>query len=102
MVLELPIMTKVLPVVMAGLFYLSTAIPVSPGWWEGHSGDYRWEGKVYDSPSSMGINSGRGSKLTVKKNGKVVAHYDRGWDVVPGKEDQQVVDEIVNKFPDKK
>lgn len=40
--------------------------------------------KVYDKPSAKyGINGGRISKLMIKINGKVTAHYERGWDVHP-------------------
>ena len=39
----------------------------------------------YDSPSDMGIDSGRVSKLTIRNRitGRIVAHYERGWDVKP-------------------
>lgn len=38
--------------------------------------------KVYDEPSKFGINHGKISKLQLKQNGKIVANYDRGWDIV--------------------
>jgi len=49
-------------------------------WKKGTYKGYYIEAKVYDTPSSSGINNGRVSKLTVKANGNIVAHYDRGWD----------------------
>ena len=39
--------------------------------------------KHYEEPSKYGIDDGRISKLTLKQDGKVVANYDRGWDVKP-------------------
>ena len=40
--------------------------------------------KVYEKPSKRyGINGGRISKLTIKIDGRVVANYDRGWDIEP-------------------
>ena len=37
--------------------------------------------KHYDEPSEWGINEGRVSKLTLKRDGKIVYNYDRGLDV---------------------
>ena len=39
--------------------------------------------KVFEEPSEYGINKGRISKLTLKNNNKVIANYDRGWDIMP-------------------
>lgn len=39
--------------------------------------------KVFEEPSEYGINHGRISKLTLKNNNKVIANYDRGWDIMP-------------------
>ena len=39
--------------------------------------------KVYDEPSKFGINHGKISKLELKQDGKIVANYDRGWDIYP-------------------
>lgn len=39
--------------------------------------------KVFEEPSEYGINKGRISKLTLKNNNKVIANYDRGWDMMP-------------------
>ncbi len=44
---------------------------------------YTYSAKVFDKASSMGINEGRISKLTIKKDSKIICHYDRGWDVKP-------------------
>lgn len=37
--------------------------------------------KHYDEPSKWGINEGRVSKLTLKRNGEIVYNFDRGLDV---------------------
>ena len=37
--------------------------------------------KHYDEPSEYGINKGRVSKLTLKRNGEIVYNFDRGLDV---------------------
>ena len=39
--------------------------------------------KVYDESSKFGINHGKISKLELKQDGKIVANYDRGWDIYP-------------------
>ena len=39
--------------------------------------------KVFDEPSKFGINHGKISKLQLKKDGEIVANYDRGWDIYP-------------------
>lgn len=44
----------------------------------------RYRIKHYDVPSECyGINGGKISKLVLKMDGKVVASYDRGWDLDP-------------------
>lgn len=45
--------------------------------------------KAFDEPSHWGINGGKISKLMIKIDGKIVANYDRGWDIEPDEEDQQ-------------
>ena len=39
--------------------------------------------KVYETGSQWGIDGGKVSKLTLKRDGKIVANYDRGWDIKP-------------------
>ena len=39
--------------------------------------------KQYGGGSVYGIKGGRISKLMIKVEGKVTAHYERGWDVEP-------------------
>ena len=43
--------------------------------------------KYYDEGSVWGIDQGRISKLMLKRDRKITANYDRGWDVDPVDED---------------
>ena len=42
--------------------------------------------KQYDKGSEWGIDGGRISKLMLKRDGKIVCNYDRGWDIEPADE----------------
>ena len=56
-------------------------------WKEGslkiHNSIFHYWMKVYEEGSQFGIDGGRISKLMLKRDGKVVCNYDRGWDVEP-------------------
>ncbi len=56
---------------------------------------YHWWAKVYDTGSEYGIDGGRVSKLMVKRDGKIVCNYDRGWDVNPTDEGAKLATEII-------
>ena len=47
--------------------------------------------KAYEEGSDYGINGGKISKLLIKIDGKVVVSYERGWDVEPDTNDQDVM-----------
>ena len=51
--------------------------------------------KVYDVGSWYGIEGGRISKLMLKRDGKTVCSYDRGWDIHPADPDTQLAYEIL-------
>lgn len=51
--------------------------------------------KVYEEPSMFGIDGGKVSKLMLKRDGKVVCNYDRGWDIKPADPDTQLALEIL-------
>lgn len=51
--------------------------------------------KVYEEGSQFGIDGGKVSKLMLKRNGEIVANYDRGWDVKPTDPDTQLAVEIL-------
>jgi len=49
---------------------------------------YRYDAKVYDEPSRLGIDNGRILKLAVYEyrnydHREVIVNYDRGWDIWP-------------------
>lgn len=46
--------------------------------------------KVYEDPSQYGINEGKVSKLMLKRDGKIVCNYDRGWDIKPADPDTEL------------
>lgn len=52
-------------------------------WSKGKINGYEVEVKHFNSGSKYGIGAGKISKLTIKKDGKTVANYDRGWDIKP-------------------
>lgn len=54
-----------------------------------HRGYHYWV-KQYDEGSQYGIDGGRISKLTIKRNGEIVCNYDRGWDMEAVDEDTQM------------
>ncbi len=47
--------------------------------------------KVYDEPSEYGIDGGRVSKLEIKIEGNTVVSYDRGWEMKPDENDEEVM-----------
>ena len=49
-------------------------------WSNGEINGYRFEVKHYENGSQYGINEGRISKLSIRKDGKWVYNYDRGLD----------------------
>lgn len=51
--------------------------------------------KQYDTGSEWGIEGGRISKLTLKRDGEIVCNYDRGWDVKPSDPESQMAMEIL-------
>jgi hypothetical protein len=62
-------------------YWTSGKITTMPG--------YTFTAKVYDEPSSHGIEGGKISKLQIKKDGKQVVNYDRGWDERPKTPEQK-------------
>ena len=63
-------------------------------WREGslkiHDSIFHYWMKQYDESSQFGIEGGRISKLTLKRNGTIVCNYDRGWDIEPADLDTQL------------
>ena len=79
--------------------HISKSVDSDRLWHEGalrvHSSSFHYWVKQYDTGSEWGINGGRVSKLTIKRDGKEVANYDRGWDIEPGDPDTQLALEIL-------
>ena len=53
--------------------------------------------KQYEEGSQYGINNGRISKLTLKRDGETIANYDRGWDITPIDSDAEIAPAIILK-----
>lgn len=51
--------------------------------------------KQYEEGSEWGIEGGRISKLMLKRDGKIVCNYDRGWDIEPTDENTQLALELL-------
>ncbi|MBQ9597442.1 MAG: hypothetical protein IJR34_04240 [Bacteroidales bacterium] len=57
--------------------------------------------KHYGEGSDFGIDGGKISKLEMTVNGEIVAHYERGWDIRPDKENKNIMavyQEILKKY----
>lgn len=61
------------------------------------NGIFHYWVKSYEEGSMYGINGGRISKLTLKRDGKIVCNYDRGWDIEPADEDTETALAILMK-----
>ena len=55
--------------------------------------------KCFDEPSVFGVNEGRISKLTVKRDGHEIINFDRGWDHMPiTDEDQAILKKLLKMY----
>lgn len=60
---------------------------------------YHYQAKVYDKESSYGIEGSRISKLVIKRDGDIVARYDRGWSTPPiDEETQSALDILLREY----
>ncbi|WP_313120352.1 DUF7678 domain-containing protein [Proteiniclasticum ruminis] len=53
--------------------------------------------KSFDLGSPYGIDEGRISKLMLKRDGQIIANFDRGWDIEPIDANAQAALEIFTK-----
>ena len=70
-------------------------------WTYGHTDEYDFQVKHFDRPSSFGIEEGRISKLWITRHSdrRVIAAYDRGWDILPGTEEElDATQAIIDRF----
>jgi hypothetical protein len=58
-------------------------VPGSDVWTKGTAGAYTFSVKHFDNGSLYGIDEGRISKLEICDGYKILANYDRGWDIEP-------------------
>lgn len=61
---------------------------------------YKYWVKHYEKGSQFGIDSGKISKLTIRKVGESrdLCNYDRGWDVEPADEVKAVYAILLEKY----
>jgi len=68
-------------------------------WGIGELDGYEFYVKHFENGSEYGINEGKISKLEIRKDGRTVANYDRGWDMEPqDAATQKVYEKILEKF----
>ena len=53
--------------------------------------------KYFEENSVFGIEEGRISKLMLKCDGKIIANYDRGWDIEPSGKNAEIALAILLK-----
>ncbi len=68
-------------------------------WTKGTLNGYDFCIKHYEVGSPYGICKGRISKLEIRKQGKILVNYDRGWDMKPeGSELTDVYKEMLKQY----
>ena len=68
-------------------------------WKNGRIDNCEYWVKSYDEPSIYGIEEGRISKLTVKRDRREIMNFDRGWDLEPKTDaDREVLAKILAKY----
>ena len=58
--------------------------------------EYKVTFKQFEEGSEFGINNGRISKLSIKVDNKVIANYERGWDIEPTGEAKAILEEVLD------
>ena len=67
----------------------------SSNWVRGNVGIYSFSAKLFNDGSKHGIDGGRVSKLAIYDGSVCFCNYDRGWDVIPSKEDEIYFDAVM-------
>lgn len=68
-------------------------------WKTGTINGYTYHVKQFEEGSDYGINGGRILKLTIKKDNKYHANYERGWDIkVTDAGARVVLKELLNQY----
>jgi len=60
-------------------------------WTKGKIDGFEFIIKHFEEGSEYGIDQGRISKLSIIKGEKIIANYDRGWDIEPKDTDEVAV-----------
>jgi len=66
-------------------------------WSNGKIDGNEFQVKHFENGSEYGIDEGRISKLEIRKDGKLLVNYDRGWDKKPKDAAVKAVYEIILK-----
>jgi len=56
---------------------------------------FHYSVKHFAEVSDWGIDGGRISKLSLKRNGEWVCNYDRGWDIKPADENTEIAYQLL-------
>ena len=83
---------------MIGLYQYLIERNLGEGWKKWEENGFEIQMLAFDKPSQYGIDKGKISKLWIRKNGKVVCNYDRGWDIEPEKDVKELYDSILKKY----
>lgn len=68
-------------------------------WTRGTINGYNFCIKHFEEGSEFGIKGGRISKLTISKDGKAAANFDRGWDIKPADDEaKEAFKAILKKY----
>jgi hypothetical protein len=67
-------------------------------WSNGTIDGFSFSVKHFEAGSTYGINDGRISKLEIRKDGKCLAHYERGWDIEVAEEARSVYKALLEKY----
>ena len=59
---------------------------------------YTFSIKHFENKSIHGIDEGKISKLDIRKDGVILANFDRGWDIEPADEVKVAYTKIITKF----
>lgn len=83
-----------------------TDFPFDSNWVKGTIGQYSFEAKLFDDPSTFGIANGRVSKLCIYDNAvreqkrdffaACIINYDRGWDIKATKESRPYLKAVLS------
>ena len=74
-----------------------TALPQGP-WTKGTVDSFDFYIKHFDTGSEYGIDGGKISKLEIRKDEKILACYDRGWDIKVPEEAKTAYNKILAEF----